>query len=125
MPFDRAGSGVGQEVLLDDDFIRLRQHGGAASLADELGGPLDHAMALAGLGGLDVAIGRHLEALLGARLRLHLGHFARFRVFGAQKTLSVDHGQRAQGQNCKRKQASKQEEEEEKEIFFLSFFLFF
>ena len=39
-------------------------------------------MALAGLGGLDVAIGRHLEALLGARLRLHLGHFARFRVFG-------------------------------------------
>src|SRR6056297_1486261 len=60
---------------LDDRLISLAQRGGATRVADELVGALDHAVALASLGGDDLAAGRHLEPLLAARLGLHLGHF--------------------------------------------------
>src|SRR6056297_1531834 len=60
---------------LDDRLISLAQRGGATRVADELVGALDHAVALARLGGDDLAAGRHLEPLLAARLGLHLGHF--------------------------------------------------
>src|SRR5262249_46149237 len=46
----------------------------AAVVADLLGGPLDHAMALARLGGHHLAGAGDLEALLGAGFGLHLGH---------------------------------------------------
>src|SRR5690606_19858960 len=48
----------------------------AASVADELVGTLDHAMALAGSGGQNLAGAGDLEPLLRGRLGLHLGHFA-------------------------------------------------
>src|SRR5262245_35465625 len=45
-------------------------------LADLLLGPLDHAMALAGLREKHFSGASDLEALLGARLGLQLGHLA-------------------------------------------------
>src|ERR1700688_4562267 len=45
-------------------------------LADLLVGSLDHAVALAGLAVLELAVGSEFEALLRARLCLQLGHFA-------------------------------------------------
>src|SRR5215471_382093 len=69
-------SGVRQEVLLDVVAVGLEQHAGAAELTDLLLRPLDHAMALAALGVHHFAGGSHLEALLGARLGLQLGHLA-------------------------------------------------
>src|SRR5215470_795822 len=73
------GSGtlaVRQKVLLDVVAVGLEQRGGAAQLADRLVGPLDHAVALAGLLVEHLPAGRDLEALLGARLGLQLGHLA-------------------------------------------------
>src|SRR5882757_1893581 len=69
-------SGVRQEILLDVVAIGLEQHAGAAQLANLLLGPLDHAVALAALGGHHFAGGSHLEALFSARFGLQLGHLA-------------------------------------------------
>src|SRR6059058_5997262 len=72
----RARSGVRQEILLDVVAIGLEQHAGAAELTNLLLRPLDHTVALAGLGGHDFTGSRHLEALFSARLGLQLGHLA-------------------------------------------------
>src|ERR1700759_3493248 len=72
----RTRSGVRQEVFLDVVAVRLEQHASAAELADLLLGPLDHAVALAALGGHHFAGGSHLEALFSARFGLQLGHLA-------------------------------------------------
>src|SRR5471030_1857200 len=69
-------SGVGQEILLDVVAVGLEQHAGAAKLTNLLLRPLDHAVALAALGGHHFAGGSHLEALFSARLGLQLGHLA-------------------------------------------------
>src|SRR5436305_13405052 len=69
-------SGVRQEIFLDVVAVGLEQHAGAAQLADLLLGPLDHAVALAALGGHHFAGGSHLEALFSARFGLELGHLA-------------------------------------------------
>src|SRR5665647_457807 len=71
-----ARSGVRQEILLDVVAVGLEQHTGAAELTNLLLGPLDHAVALAALGGHYFAGGSHLEALFSARLGLQLGHLA-------------------------------------------------
>src|ERR1700709_140490 len=73
---DGTRSGVRQEILLDVVAVGLEQHAGAAQLADLLFGPLDHAVALAALGGHHFAGGSHFEALFSARLGLQLGHLA-------------------------------------------------
>src|SRR5262245_64502768 len=67
---------VGQPIFLDVVTIRLEQDVGAAELADLLLGPLDHAVALAGLGIQHLPGAGDLEALFGARLGLDLGHLA-------------------------------------------------
>src|SRR5579871_417233 len=72
----RRASAVRQKVLFDVVAVGLEQHVGAAQLADLLVGALDHAVALARLRIEDLAGPRHLEALLGARFGLHLGHLA-------------------------------------------------
>src|SRR6267378_4434552 len=59
-------SGVRQEILLDVVAVGLEQHAGAAKLTNLLLGPLDHAVALAALGGHHFAGGSHLEALFSA-----------------------------------------------------------
>src|ERR1017187_2896399 len=69
-------SAVGQKISLDIVAIGLEQDLGAAQLADCLLGPLDHAVALAGLLKHHLPGRRYLEALLGARLGLQLGHLA-------------------------------------------------
>src|ERR1700730_6084658 len=69
-------SGVRQEILLDVVAVGLEQHAGAAKLTNLLLRPLDHAVALAALGGHYFAGGSHLEALFSARLGLQLGHLA-------------------------------------------------
>ena len=61
---------------LDKPGIARCQNHRAALIADLLVGTLDHAMALAGGTRLDLAGRGDLEALLGRRLGLHLGHFA-------------------------------------------------
>src|SRR5712671_4648967 len=71
---------VGQEKLDDVVAVGLEHHAGAAVLANLLLGPLDHAVALAGVGRLHLALGRDLEALFSARLGLQLGHFALLQV---------------------------------------------
>src|ERR1700759_782191 len=72
----RMRSGVRQEIFLDVVAVGLEQHAGAAQLADLLLGPLDHAVALAALGGHHFAGGSHFEALFSARFGLQLGHLA-------------------------------------------------
>src|SRR6202011_921000 len=69
-------SGVRQEIFLDVVAVGLEQHAGAAELTNLLLRPLDHAVALAALGGHYFASGSHLEALFSARLGLQLGHLA-------------------------------------------------
>src|SRR5579863_9020837 len=69
-------SAIGQEVFPDVLAVGLEQHLGAAQVADLLVGPLDHAVALAALGVDHFAGSSDLEALLGARLGLYLGHLA-------------------------------------------------
>src|ERR1019366_3838269 len=71
-----ARSGVRQEIFLDVVAVGLEQHAGAAELTNLLFRPLDHAVALAALGGHHFAGGSHLEALFSARLGLQLGHLA-------------------------------------------------
>ena len=61
-------------MLADHPCIGFRHHHGAAGLADELVRPLDHAVALAGLSDLHLAGSGQFEALLRARIGLHLGH---------------------------------------------------
>src|SRR3954466_10846467 len=68
--------GVGQKILLDPLTIGLEQDVSAAQLADRLGGPLDHAVALALVGVDDFSGAGHLESLLGARFGLQFGHLA-------------------------------------------------
>src|SRR3977135_4511759 len=70
------GLAVGQKVFLDVVAVGLEQHLGAAQLADLLVGPLDHAVALAAVGKAHLSGAGDLEALLGARLGLELGHLA-------------------------------------------------
>src|SRR5262245_45926991 len=72
----KARLAVGQPVFLDVVTIRLEQDVGAAELADLLLGPLDHAVALAGLRIQHLPGAGDLEALFGARLGLDLGHLA-------------------------------------------------
>src|SRR5512142_2268276 len=69
-------SAVRHPVFLDVVAVGLEQPARAAVFADRLGGPLDHAVALAGLLVFDLAAGRDLEALFSARFGLHFGHFA-------------------------------------------------
>src|ERR1700750_685979 len=69
-------SGVRQEVLLDVVAVGLEQHARAAELTNLLLRPLDHAVTLTALGMHHLASGSHLEALLGARFGLQLGHLA-------------------------------------------------
>src|ERR1700753_3817229 len=69
-------SGVRPEIFLDVVAVGLEQNAGAAKLANLLLGPLDHAVALARMGGHHFAGGSHLEALFGARFGLQLGHLA-------------------------------------------------
>src|SRR5580658_6698360 len=76
-------SAVRQKVLFDVVAVGLEQHIGAAQLADLLLGALDHAVALARLRIEDLSGPRHLEALLGARLGLDLGHLALLLAAGA------------------------------------------
>src|ERR1700739_3056324 len=71
-----ARSAVRQKILFDIVAVGLEQHVGAAQLADLLLGPLDHAVALAGLLVQNLPGAGHLEALFGARLALDLGHLA-------------------------------------------------
>src|ERR1700710_1185014 len=73
---DGRRSGVRQEIFLDIVAVGLEQHAGAAKLTNLLLGPLDHAVALAALGGHHFAGGSHLEALFSARFGLQLGHLA-------------------------------------------------
>src|SRR5688572_18581267 len=68
-------SAVGQEILDNVVAVGLEQNASSAILQDLLRRALDHAMALAGHGGFDLAGAGDLEALLGARLGLDLGHF--------------------------------------------------
>src|ERR1700709_2923105 len=75
-----AASAVGQEKLDDVVAVGFEHHAGAAVLADLLLGPLDHAVTLAGVGRLHLALGGNLEALFSARLGLQLGHFALLQV---------------------------------------------
>src|SRR5580658_3367749 len=76
-------SAVRQKVLFDVVAVGLEQHVGAAQLADLLLGALDHAVALTRLRIEDLSGPRHLEALLGARLGLDLGHLALLKAAGA------------------------------------------
>src|SRR5262249_18558801 len=69
-------SAVRQKELLDVVAVGLEHHARAAQLTDLLGGPLDHAVALTRVRRHDLSGTRDLEALLGARLGLHLGHLA-------------------------------------------------
>src|SRR3954453_5451865 len=69
-------SAVGKKILFDVVAIGLEHDARAAQLADLLGGPLDHAVALPGMRRDDLSGAGDLEALLGARLPLHLGHLA-------------------------------------------------
>src|ERR1700726_4807807 len=69
-------SGVRQEIFLDVVAVGLEQHAGAAELTSLLLGPLDHAVALAGVGRHHFSGGSHFEALFGARFGLQLGHLA-------------------------------------------------
>src|SRR5262245_19275168 len=71
-----AWSAVRQEVFFDVVAVGLEHDARAAQLPDLLGGPLDHAVPLAGMRGHHLASASNLEALLGARLGLHLGHLA-------------------------------------------------
>src|ERR1700709_1952614 len=73
-------SAVGQEKLDDVVAVGLEHHAGSAVLADLLLGPLDHAVPLAGVGRLHLALGGNLEAFFSARLGLQLGHFALLQV---------------------------------------------
>src|SRR5580704_7329636 len=82
-PTGNRPSAVRQKVLLDVVAVGLEQHVGAAQLADLLLGALDHAVALARLRIEDLSGPRHLEALLGARLGLDLGHLALLKAAGA------------------------------------------
>ncbi len=72
----KPGQPFGIQYFLMVVAVGLEQHRGAAMLADRLGGPLDHAVALAGLLIFDLAGSSDLEALFGARFGLHLGHLA-------------------------------------------------
>src|ERR1044072_5184479 len=72
-------SAVRQKVLLHVLAVRLEEDARAAKLADLLVGPLDHTVTLALLRMHHLPGTSDLEALLGARLGLHLGHFARLR----------------------------------------------
>src|SRR5690242_296993 len=82
-----AALAVRQEIFLDVVTIRLEQDVGAAQLADLLLGPLDHAVALAGLLIKHLPAAGDLEALFGARLGLELGHLAL--LFGGKGNLSA------------------------------------
>ena len=67
---------VRQEILRNLLGIRLCENHGAARIANELVGTLDHAVALAGSSSFHLAGTGNFEPLLGGRLGLHLGHFA-------------------------------------------------
>src|ERR1700733_8845970 len=60
---------------LDALGFGFRQHRGAAQIAGTSRGIVDQPVALADLVGLDLAIRSEFEALFGARLGLHFGHF--------------------------------------------------
>src|SRR5690606_31829311 len=63
-PAGSEAAAVGQKILHDLLGIGLSENHRATCVADELVGTLDHAMALAGSGGLDLAGTGDLEPLL-------------------------------------------------------------
>src|SRR6478609_11911170 len=63
-----------RQELLDLLLLGLVDHLGAAQAALALGGLVAEEVALVRLLVLEVALGGHLEALLGARMGLHLRH---------------------------------------------------
>src|SRR5437764_13974478 len=71
-----AHSPVRKKIFLDGLAVGLEQNVCAAQLTDLLVGPLDHAVALAGLLIKHLAARRDLESLLGAGLGLDFGHSA-------------------------------------------------
>src|SRR5262245_65981782 len=72
----KALAAIGQEILLHDLGVFVRQNHGPARGPDEPVGTLDHAVTLARGLAFDLAARRDLEALLGAALGLELGHLA-------------------------------------------------
>src|SRR5262249_48703091 len=72
---NRDCSAVRQEVLLDVIAVCLEQRRCPAEVADLLGRAADHHVPLALLSMHHLAGAGDLEALLGAALGLHLGHF--------------------------------------------------
>lgn len=81
-PVPIVSEAVGKKVF--DDFLRIgvehRLH--APALLAHVGRALGQAMALIGGLELDLAGRGELEALFGAALRLHLGHFQSFEIIG-------------------------------------------
>src|SRR5262245_2097444 len=67
---------IGQETLLHDLGVFLRQNHRPAGGSDEPIGTLDHAVTLARGLAFDLAGRRDFEALLGTALGLELGHLA-------------------------------------------------
>jgi len=63
-------------VLFDDFCVAIGKHGRAALVANLLVRTFDHAVAFSRLPGFDLTRCCHLEAFFGARLCLHLWHFA-------------------------------------------------
>ena len=73
---ERVSETVWQVVLDDLLAVGFSQNHRAAGIANELVGPLDHAVTLASSSREDLAGSRDLEPLFGGGFRLHLGHFA-------------------------------------------------
>src|SRR5262245_39303312 len=72
----KALAAIGQEILLHDLGVFVRQNHRSAGGSDEPIGTLDHAVTLARGLAFDLAGRRDFEALLGTALGLELGHLA-------------------------------------------------
>jgi hypothetical protein len=83
--FARSVKPIGRHFFYDAR-ISVLQDNATAGASDELGGSLDHAVALPGLSGDNLAGAGDFEALLHAALCLHLGHFASFRLYLSRGT---------------------------------------
>src|SRR3990170_7150156 len=67
---------IGQEILLHDLGVLVRQNHGPTRVPDEVSGALDHAVTLTRGLAFHLAGRRDFEALLGTALGLELGHLA-------------------------------------------------
>src|SRR5262249_3111791 len=76
VPRAALASTVGQEILLDVVAVGFEHHPGAAQLTNLFVGALDHPVPLARHRRQHFSGAGDLEALLGARFALHLGHLA-------------------------------------------------